>query len=64
MVQSRQNWHRDNPHRGFETVTIAYHGKVAHHDSKGHSGVIGEGDVQWVTAVEWYSCCRGFGKGE
>ncbi|XZF15317.1 pirin family protein [Chitinophagaceae bacterium MMS25-I14] len=39
-----------HPHRGFETVTIAYHGKVAHHDSYGHAGVIGEGDVQWMTA--------------
>jgi len=34
-----------HPHRGFETVNIAYHGKVAHHDSAGNSGVIGEGDV-------------------
>jgi redox-sensitive bicupin YhaK (pirin superfamily) len=40
-----------HPHRGFETVTIAYHGKVAHHDSSGNSGVIGEGDVQWMTAA-------------
>ena len=40
-----------HPHRGFETVTIAYHGKVAHHDSAGYSGVIGEGDVQWMTAA-------------
>lgn len=39
-----------HPHRGFETVTIAFKGKVAHHDSAGHSGVIGEGDVQWMTA--------------
>jgi len=39
-----------HPHRGFETVTIAYHGKIAHHDSQGHSDVIGEGDVQWMTA--------------
>ncbi len=39
-----------HPHRGFETVTIAYHGKVAHHDSTGNSGIIGEGDVQWMTA--------------
>jgi redox-sensitive bicupin YhaK (pirin superfamily) len=39
-----------HPHRGFETVTIAYHGKVAHHDSAGNSGIIGEGDVQWMTA--------------
>lgn len=40
-----------HPHRGFETVTIAYKGKVAHHDSAGHSGIIGEGDVQWMTAA-------------
>lgn len=40
-----------HPHRGFETVTIAYHGKVAHHDSTGNSGVISEGDVQWMTAA-------------
>jgi redox-sensitive bicupin YhaK (pirin superfamily) len=40
-----------HPHRGFETVTIAYHGKIAHHDSYGNSGVIGEGDVQWMTAA-------------
>ena len=39
-----------HPHRGIETVTVAYHGKVAHHDSAGNSGVIGEGDVQWMTA--------------
>ena len=39
-----------HPHRGFETVTFAFKGKVAHHDSAGHSGVIGEGDVQWMTA--------------
>jgi len=39
-----------HPHRGFETVTIAYYGKVAHHDSFGNSGVIGEGEVQWMTA--------------
>lgn len=40
-----------HPHRGFETVTIAYKGKVAHNDSYGNSGVIGEGDVQWMTAA-------------
>ncbi len=39
-----------HPHRGFETVTIAYKGRVAHHDSRGGGGVIGEGDVQWMTA--------------
>jgi len=40
-----------HPHRGFETVTVAYKGKVAHHDSSGGGGIIGEGDVQWMTAA-------------
>lgn len=40
-----------HPHRGFETVTIAYQGKVEHHDSAGGGGVIGQGDVQWMTAA-------------
>jgi len=40
-----------HPHKGFETVTIAYKGKVAHGDSMGNTGVIGEGDVQWMTAA-------------
>jgi len=40
-----------HPHRGFETVTIAYKGKVAHHDSSGGGGVIKEGGVQWMTAA-------------
>lgn len=40
-----------HPHRGFETVTIAYHGAVAHQDSAGNSGVIYPGDVQWMTAA-------------
>lgn len=40
-----------HPHKGFETVTIAYKGKVAHHDSHGGGGVIGEGDLQWMTAA-------------
>lgn len=40
-----------HPHRGFETVTIAYKGKVEHHDSSGGGGVIDEGDVQWMTAA-------------
>ena len=39
-----------HPHRGFETVTLAFAGTVAHHDSAGNSGVIGPGDVQWMTA--------------
>jgi quercetin 2,3-dioxygenase len=39
-----------HPHRGFETVTIVYQGEVAHRDSAGNGGVIGPGDVQWMTA--------------
>ena len=39
-----------HPHRGFETVTIVYRGEVAHRDSTGKGGVIGPGDVQWMTA--------------
>ena len=39
-----------HPHRGFETVTIVYKGEVAHKDSTGQGGVIGPGDVQWMTA--------------
>lgn len=39
-----------HPHRGFETVSIAWEGSVAHHDSAGNAGVIGPGDVQWMTA--------------
>ncbi|KAG7350701.1 pirin-like protein [Nitzschia inconspicua] len=39
-----------HPHRGFETVTIAFQGEVEHHDNNGNSGVIGPGDVQWMTA--------------
>lgn len=40
-----------HPHRGFETVTIVYEGEVAHRDSTGAGGVIGPGDVQWMTAA-------------
>ena len=40
-----------HPHRGFETVTIAYKGSIAHHDSSGGGGVINQGDVQWMTAA-------------
>src|SRR6185437_1633601 len=40
-----------HPHRGFETVTIAYQGSVEHRDSAGNSGVIYPGDVQWMTAA-------------
>jgi len=41
----------EHPHRGFETVTIAYQGEVAHRDSTGRGGLIGPGDVQWMTAA-------------
>lgn len=41
----------EHPHRGFETVTIVYEGEVAHRDSTGQGGVIGPGDVQWMTAA-------------
>ncbi len=41
----------EHPHRGFETVTIVYQGRVAHRDSAGNAGVIGPGDVQWMTAA-------------
>ncbi|WP_456062660.1 pirin family protein [Capnocytophaga leadbetteri] len=40
-----------HPHRGFETVTVAYQGSVAHNDSNGGGGVISQGDVQWMTAA-------------
>lgn len=40
-------WH---PHRGIETVTYMLAGSVRHEDSLGHAGVIGSGDVQWMTA--------------
>lgn len=39
-----------HPHKGFETVTIAYKGSVEHYDSTGNRGVINPGDVQWMTA--------------
>lgn len=40
-----------HPHRGFETVTIVYDGEVEHKDSAGNGGIIGPGDVQWMTAA-------------
>lgn len=40
-----------HPHRGFETVTIVYDGEVEHRDSTGAGGLIGPGDVQWMTAA-------------
>jgi redox-sensitive bicupin YhaK (pirin superfamily) len=41
----------EHPHRGFETVTIAYQGELEHRDSSGSQGIIGPGDVQWMTAA-------------
>jgi quercetin 2,3-dioxygenase len=41
----------EHPHRGFETVTIVYQGTVSHRDSVGNAGIIGPGDVQWMTAA-------------
>ena len=40
-----------HPHRGFETVTVVYQGEVEHRDSSGGGGLIGPGDVQWMTAA-------------
>lgn len=40
-----------HPHRGFETVTLCFHGEVEHRDSNGGGGRIGPGDVQWMTAA-------------
>jgi len=39
-----------HPHRGFETVTVVYSGELEHRDTSGAGGLIGEGDVQWMTA--------------
>jgi quercetin 2,3-dioxygenase len=39
-----------HPHKGFETVTIAYKGSIEHYDSTGNHGIINAGDVQWMTA--------------
>lgn len=40
----------DHPHRGFETVTYLLSGEMEHRDSRGHSGSLRAGDVQWMTA--------------
>ncbi|UPL08573.1 Quercetin 2,3-dioxygenase [Pseudomonas sp. IsoF] len=40
-----------HPHRGFETVTLVYQGELEHRDSTGAGGLIGPGDVQWMTAA-------------
>ncbi|POY36408.1 short-chain dehydrogenase [Solitalea longa] len=41
----------EHPHRGFETVSIAYEGQIEHRDSSGGGGVISADDVQWMTAA-------------
>jgi len=41
----------EHPHRGFETVTLVYQGDIEHRDSTGEKGLIGPGDVQWMTAA-------------
>lgn len=41
----------EHPHRGFETVTMVYAGEIEHRDSSGGGGLIGPGDVQWMTAA-------------
>lgn len=48
---TRQRGVGAHPHRGFETVTLVWEGKVAHRDTAGNSGVIGPGEVQWMTAA-------------
>ncbi|SRR5579883_567238 len=40
----------DHPHRGFETVSYLLEGRLEHKDSQGHAGLLGAGDVQWMTA--------------
>src|SRR5690348_10346731 len=40
----------DHPHRGIETVTLVLDGELRHADNRGNSGVLGAGDVQWMTA--------------
>lgn len=41
----------EHPHKGFETVTLVYQGDIQHRDSTGKQGIIGPGDVQWMTAA-------------
>ncbi len=49
---SRRRGVGTHPHRGFETVTLAFEGSVEHKDSTGGGGIIGPGDVQWMTAAK------------
>ncbi len=50
LEQSKKRWVGQHPHKGFETVTIAYSESVEHKDSGGNGGIIHPGDVQWMTA--------------
>jgi len=51
QATTKQHGVGSHPHRGFETVTIAYSGEVSHRDSSGGGGTIKTGDVQWMTAA-------------
>ncbi|KAF9968920.1 hypothetical protein BGZ73_009044 [Actinomortierella ambigua] len=48
----------DHPHRGFETVTYMLRGHMSHEDFTGHSGTIGPGDLQWMTAGRGIMHCE------
>ncbi|KAF9923840.1 hypothetical protein FBU30_006099 [Linnemannia zychae] len=48
----------DHPHRGFETVTYLFKGRIQHEDFAGHKGVIGSGDLQWMTAGRGVMHCE------
>ena len=49
-ITDRRRGVGEHPHRGIETVTLAYQGEVEHRDSSGGGGIIRPGDVQWMTA--------------
>lgn len=51
LPSSRPGGVNEHPHRGFETVTLVYAGELEHKDSGGGGGLIGAGDVQWMTAA-------------
>ena len=51
LPSNQQRGVGEHPHRGFETVTIVYRGELVHRDSGGNHGIIGPGDVQWMTAA-------------
>lgn len=50
-ARSRRHKVHGSPQRGFETVTLVYQGELEHRDSSGHSGTLGPGDVQWLSAA-------------